>query len=230
MRFILLYALIAFGPAALAEETHIERARDLSEQATQRDIECLKIATDISMNGTAQDPAARDVYLACRQDARDLRAAALASNTEAELDWRLIDDGPSMIDDSPTLTLVRKSSMENSCGLGNNENYLVFRCVEGTTGLLFVLDGCLYSGLNEVGRTGIIRLGTKPAETFNLVGDGENFMPYIESGAAALITSLFGEERLVFRAQPFSSPQQTIVFDITGLEEAITPLRQACHW
>lgn len=230
MRYILLYALIAFGTPALAEETDIERARSLYQQATQRDIECLKIATDISMNGTAQDPAARGIYLACKQDARDLRAAAINVLEEAEYNlannWQFVDAGNSPIDDSPTLVLIKISAALNSCGLGDGKNYLSIRCAEGQTTMGFILDGCIHSGIDG-GDNGLLRIGQSPAMEMTFFGNGELFAPQRQ---LELINEMMQNEIVTIRVHPFSAPQQTISFDVSDLEDVIAPLREACHW
>jgi type VI secretion system protein VasI len=44
------------------------------------------------------------------------------------------------------------------------------------------------------------------------------------------IKRLFGGKKLIARMTPYSENPFTATFNITGLEEAIEPLRKACHW
>ncbi|WP_238366934.1 type VI secretion system-associated protein TagO [Mesobacterium pallidum] len=45
-----------------------------------------------------------------------------------------------------------------------------------------------------------------------------------------VIKSMFDSETLAVRLTPHSESPQEFAFNISGLEEAIKPLRQACHW
>jgi type VI secretion system protein VasI len=49
-----------------------------------------------------------------------------------------------------------------------------------------------------------------------------------EAASIPLIKSLFGAERLLVRARPYSEDAVTAEFAIGGLEDAAKPLREAC--
>jgi len=52
------------------------------------------------------------------------------------------------------------------------------------------------------------------------------------SGASsiAFIKEMFGAQRLFIRATPFNESAVTGEFNISGLDDAIKPLRKACGW
>ncbi|MBL1435643.1 MAG: hypothetical protein COB08_005535 [Rhodobacteraceae bacterium] len=226
-KIMLTTTMLLFGGLAMAQETlsqKVERTATLIDSAIQRSQECRLLMTYDGSN---------EGFTLCMEDVSQLRSEAEILRSEIELErynWILEDDGPSPIDDSPTLTLAKLSQNQSTCGLGSSESYLVLRCLEGNTSLFFQLNRCTFSDVGDTGSTGVLRIGSAPAMQIEVIGRNSMFLPNVEGGAIPLITSMFGQQRLVFRAQPFNSPQQTIVFDITGLEEAITPLREACHW
>jgi type VI secretion system protein VasI len=41
---------------------------------------------------------------------------------------------------------------------------------------------------------------------------------------------MFGKSTMIVRITPFGENPFTATFNISGLEEAIVPLRQACKW
>jgi type VI secretion system protein VasI len=46
----------------------------------------------------------------------------------------------------------------------------------------------------------------------------------------SFIRSMFGHDVLLVQATPFNDNTIIIEFPITGVEDAIKPLREACHW
>ena len=54
------------------------------------------------------------------------------------------------------------------------------------------------------------------------LGDGFAAIPFVKK--------LFGHSKLLIQAASFSDSTVTAEYDIAGLEEAIAPLREACHW
>ena len=44
------------------------------------------------------------------------------------------------------------------------------------------------------------------------------------------LREMFGKNRMVVRMRPFNESPFTANFEISGLEDAITPLRSACNW
>jgi len=218
-------------------EEILERVKTLSSQAIENSSECRRISISAEISGVEEPAFSLTECLqasnAMREEAAALHEKAgtmIAALQEEIYHWKLIDEGASLIDDSPTLALYRVSRQKNSCNLGDGTSVFVMRCVEGNMAVFFELDGCLYSGLTEAGRNGLIRIGDEPAQHFELAGDGTVFAITNPEDIVPLIKGMFFQQRLVLRAYPFSSPQQTIEFDISGIEQRIEPLREACSW
>ncbi|MBL1434723.1 MAG: hypothetical protein COB08_000780 [Rhodobacteraceae bacterium] len=144
-------------------------------------------------------------------------------------EWILVAGETAHTDDTPVLTLSRLSKNRNVCVRGDQENTFFIRCLNGITQMGFHIDGCNF-GLEERGKRGSIEIGTSPPETIAISGFRGGF--YLDDTAPVIsqVLRMFEFEEMKLRVNPFDSNQQTIVFDITGLEEAITPLREACHW
>ena len=52
--------------------------------------------------------------------------------------------------------------------------------------------------------------------------NGGNAIPFIKG--------LLGTKQLIVRATPFSESAITLTFDVTGVDNAITELRETCSW
>ena len=53
---------------------------------------------------------------------------------------------------------------------------------------------------------------------------------WVGSQSIPQIKKMFGAEKLTVRFTPYSGSPETVTFPIAGLEEAIKPLRETCHW
>jgi len=230
MRKIILAAVVMLLFSSASAETLAElqvRTARTAELAKSRALEC---QTLVSRGASAEE------IRVCMNGASNLstRAARLIEDLKARITeeedrlygWRLRDEDPSPIDDSPTILLSKTSRTSNTCHWGDGRSTLTIQCREGQTEFYFSLNGCV---IPSVKPTGIVRVGTSTAAEYELRGRDQFFAIEDKSKYLPLVRDMLSAERLVFRTTPFSDLQQTIVFDITGLEEAITPLREACH-
>lgn len=48
--------------------------------------------------------------------------------------------------------------------------------------------------------------------------------------AIPVIKQMLGKSKMILRARPYGESAFTATFNIAGIEEAIAPLRQECHW
>lgn len=75
------------------------------------------------------------------------------------------------------------------------------------------------------------RLDTEQAKNRDFVESNNNMALGLWSGSSAIpfIKGMLGHEKLVIRATPFSDSTVTAQYDLSGLNEAIKPLREACN-
>lgn len=106
------------------------------------------------------------------------------------------------------------------------------RCVENTTALIFS-TGChmasgSYTSLGDV----TYRVDDEKARTVSMSESNNNRSLGLWSGGRSIpvIKQLFGHSKLLARMTPFNENAFTATFNIAGLEDAIEPLRKACHW
>lgn len=105
---------------------------------------------------------------------------------------------------------------------------LVVRCTEDTTALMVAWG--VYLGMDET--QVIYRIDSQPAqtETWQLSTTMDTAGLWNGSAAIPLVRRLFDAEHLLLRVTPVGDNSVTSTFDVTGLEQAIEPLRAACHW
>jgi type VI secretion system protein VasI len=119
------------------------------------------------------------------------------------------------------------------CGWNEGDRItLVVRCVENTTALVFQtachMTSSDYNSYGDVD----YRIDERAASAISMTESTNNRSLGLWNGGRSIpmIKSLFGAERLVTRMTPYGENSFTATFDITGLEEAAAPLRQACGW
>ncbi len=138
----------------------------------------------------------------------------------------------SKIDDSRNVFLYVDSlePIRNQFGQASNGN-LVISCRENETSLWFKFGGHFMSDLEEGGRI-TYRVDKQVAKSKSFTESTNYEALGLWSGGVALpfIKELFGANVLLVRATPYSESPVTMEFPISGLEGAIDPLREACHW
>lgn len=135
----------------------------------------------------------------------------------------LVSDSINPIDDSRTVTLILQSdSGQTKWG---NPIGLVLRCKSNTTDLYINWSDFLGREANV-----LTRIGTESAVTkrWNLSTDSQaTFHP---RGTIDFIKAMLQSTRFVAQVTPYNESPITAIFDTTGLENAITPLRETCGW
>ncbi|OIQ42799.1 MAG: hypothetical protein BM560_01040 [Roseobacter sp. MedPE-SWde] len=108
---------------------------------------------------------------------------------------------------------------------------LVVRCLENTTALIITTDCHLTSGHGGYGRVEY-RFDEKPARKREFTESTNNRSLGLWTGGKSIpfIKGMLGSDRAIFRFTPYSSNPVTAKFNITGLDEAIAPLREECSW
>lgn len=136
----------------------------------------------------------------------------------------------SPIDDSATVVLSLDAESEVRGWPGKVAlPTLILRCKEGRAEA-YVVTGMppdVEGGGEDA--TVTVRFGEDPAGTLQLSKstDGEAlFFPE----PVNLMKGMLSYDTMLFRFTPFNSSPVMTRFDLRGLRDAITPLREACHW
>lgn len=126
-----------------------------------------------------------------------------------------------------------ESNEVGDCGWNNGSKIsLVLRCHENTTSLYFVTGCRMTSGdYNDYGDISY-RLDDDRARTVGGHESTNNRSLGLWTGGRSIpvIKQMFGKTQMVVRMTPYGENPFTATFDIAGLNEAISPLREACHW
>ncbi len=146
--------------------------------------------------------------------------------------WRMSTD-VSKIDDSKSVFLSVEAEETVNCGWNRGGPItLLVRCKENTTALVF-LTGChmTSSTYNDNGHV-TIRLDDEKAQTLRMEESTNNRSLGLWSGGRSIpvIKQMFGKKQMIARMRPFNENAFTVTFNISGLEEASKPLRNACGW
>lgn len=109
---------------------------------------------------------------------------------------------------------------------------LWIRCLENTTSLFIATDNChLASRVSGYGDVDMRTDGDK-TRTVSMDASTDSRALGIWSGNRAIPAAirLFEKEVLLVRFTPYNQSPVTAEFDISGLKNAIKPLREACGW
>lgn len=110
---------------------------------------------------------------------------------------------------------------------------LVIRCLENTTSVFIVTGNChLASGFEGYGSVDV-RVDSKPSRTVSMNASTSNRALGFWRGNQAIAFiqgNLLGGERLLTRFTPYGRNPTTAEFNISGIDEALEPLRAECGW
>ncbi|MBI1492528.1 type VI secretion system-associated protein TagO [Halocynthiibacter styelae] len=109
---------------------------------------------------------------------------------------------------------------------------LILRCMENTTALLLQTQSChLTSGHGDYGNVEY-RVDSASARSREFTESTNSRSLGLWSGRTAIpfIKGLLENEKLLVRFTPFNHSPVTAEFNISGLDAAIAPLREACRW
>jgi type VI secretion system protein VasI len=137
----------------------------------------------------------------------------------------------SPIDDTTNVFLSLASSEDISARFGGPGPMRVFlQCRENKTLIYFTFNGHFMSD-HQHGKV-TYRLDDAPSGTINMQESTDHEALGLWNGRASIpfVKKMFGHDTLLIRATPFSESPVTATFPITGLENAIEPLRKSCGW
>lgn len=108
---------------------------------------------------------------------------------------------------------------------------MVVRCEENTTSVYLLFNDLFMSDIQGYGQV-TVRVDERRAREISMGVSTDNMALGLWRGRTAIpfIRDLFGGERMFVRATPFNETRVEMTFPIAGLEEAVSPLREACGW
>lgn len=139
----------------------------------------------------------------------------------------------SALDDTTSvfLNVFSEENLRSRFGRGGPAR-LTVRCVENTTSVILHFGGLFMADSGTYGQVAY-RVDDAPAGSIQMSESTNNEALGLWRGGQAIPfirQQLFGGESLFVRATPFSESPVEMRFDISGLEEVIAPLREACNW
>lgn len=149
------------------------------------------------------------------------------STSEPAGEWRVRRE-TSKIDDSTNVYLgVFGSEVSGRYGDSSTPT-LAVRCKENTTAIS--VNWGQYISTQDPDVTW--RIDDQPAhETkWSISTNYEAIGKWSGGASIPFVKKLFGHDELLMRITPHGENSVTTSFNISGLREAIKPLRQACHW
>jgi type VI secretion system protein VasI len=146
--------------------------------------------------------------------------------------WIVQTEKSAMTDQTDVFATVFSEEVVN-CGWNDGDRIqLTLRCMENTTSMIFG-TGChmTSSEYNNYGDVDL-RVDEQQARTVGFQESTNNRSLGLWNGGRSIpeIKRLFGGKKLLARMTPFSENAFTATFDISGVEEAVKSLREACGW
>ncbi len=137
----------------------------------------------------------------------------------------------SEIDDSTNVYLSLESDEYISGRYGDAGPMTLFiQCRENTTILYIHFNGHFMSDYRNGSIT--YRLDDQPAKQKRMRESNDNSALGLWSGGASIpfIKAMLKHQKMLVRATPHSESALTAKFSISGIEEEVKVLREACHW
>ncbi|WP_457650856.1 type VI secretion system-associated protein TagO [Profundibacter sp.] len=134
--------------------------------------------------------------------------------------------------DTKDVYLSLDSNEPVQCRFGSAETVtLLLRCSENTTSIFFSTPCHVTSGYGGYGNVEY-RVDDKPAGKRGFQESTDNRALGLWRGGSSIpfIKKLFGGKELLIRFTPYGESPKTASFAIVGIDDAIKPLREACHW
>jgi type VI secretion system protein VasI len=170
--------------------------------------------------------------LACYDKEAGRTPAVETVPTPAVSPW-LVRQETSKLTDQPTVVMSVESNEIINCGWNRGQKIsLVLRCMENKT-VLYFSTGC-HMVSNEYNDYGDITYRLDEEKSHKVGGDvsTDNKALGLWAGGKSipLIKQMLGKKQMTVRMTPYSESPFVATFNISGLGDAIKPLRKACGW
>lgn len=145
--------------------------------------------------------------------------------------WNVRTDTSAMTDQkSVYLRLESDDSIRGKYGKPGPAT-LLLRCRENTTSAFFILNDLFLSDIQGYGNIEY-RLDSLKMEKIRTETSTDNKALGLWSGSRAIpfIKKMLNHEKMVIRATPYNDSAVIATFDIRGIDQAISELRETCNW
>ena len=153
-----------------------------------------------------------------------------ATKSQKASAWTVSED-QSKLDDSKTVvvSLESEDALQKRFG-GSEKASLIIRCQENSTSVYFIMADHFLSSIQGYGDV-TYRLDSEKPKTIGMSESTDNKALGLWGGSAVgFVKKMLGHDSMVVRLTPFNESPITTTFAISGLDEAIKPLRAACKW
>lgn len=169
--------------------------------------------------------------LAC-YDKESGRTPTVETLKSASTKW-IVGRDKSKLTDQEGVFLHLESKDAIHCRFGPDSTAtLIIRCKEGTTSAYISTECHLASSdYNDYGHVRY-RIDTKPAGLAKMNESTDHRALGLWSGSRAIpfIKQMLGGKELIAQFTPYGESPVSAEFPISGIEDAIKPLREACKW
>lgn len=181
----------------------------------------------ISTIGSCKSINDNEQRLACYDAAFEVNTSVVETNSESK--W-VITDEVSPIDDSKTVILSLKSDSPIKSDFSKVTPKLYIICKERKTN--FIIDFDMFLSTDDI--KPITRIDSDKAvngvEWYISTDYKALFYPGSQKKINEFIKTLKDKKKFFIQVTPFSKGSVNTTFDLTGLDEAIKPVREACNW
>ncbi|CAA6811184.1 MAG: Type VI secretion system protein VasI [uncultured Sulfurovum sp.] len=132
----------------------------------------------------------------------------------------------SAIDDSQKVTLLLEAETPIQGNYNSSTPALILRCSENRTEAYISWGVYLGIGTTKV----LTRLDKSKARTKTWGMSTDNKATFVPGSNTTFIKSLMGHEKLLIQTTPYGANSVMTTFQLNGLNDAVKPLRKACHW
>lgn len=146
--------------------------------------------------------------------------------------WSLLTRKSKMTDDTNIfLSVESNETAQCNFNTSNEKVTLVLRCLENTTTAYIQTPCHVASGFQGYGNvTYRVDKNTSKTKQFAASTSNDALGLWSYRKSRPFIDEIFGGKSLLMRFTPFGESAHEVSFDITGIEEEIQPLREACGW
>ena len=181
----------------------------------------------ISTIGSCKSINDNEQRLACYDAAFEVNTSVVETNSKSK--WVITED-VSPIDDSKTVMLSLKSDSPIKSDFSQVIPTLNIQCKERETD--FYINFNIFLSTNDI--KPITRIDSDKAVTdveWTISTDYKGlFYPGSQKKIQEFIKTLKDKKKFFIQVTPFSKGSVNTTFDLTGLDEAIKPVREACNW
>lgn len=143
------------------------------------------------------------------------------SSVDGVGDW-IVDVEVNPIDDTTTVTLILEATSGTS--VYGDPVYFFARCMSGETDVFISWDDYLGREANV-----LTRVGEEEATTQKW-GMSTDQTATFHPKPVAFLKDMMSTDRLVAQVTPYNESPVTAIFQISGLSQALEPLREECEW